>query len=116
MTFVTRRTFVAGAAALAAPRFISPAEARSFEAFVAGLWPAASAAGVSRSTFDRAFSGVQPNARVIELSQRQPEFRLRVKARGYEPAESRVFRADEEQVESDFALKPAGNSPPSPTT
>ena len=36
MTFITRRTVLAGAAAIAAPGFIRPAEARSFEAFVAG--------------------------------------------------------------------------------
>lgn len=72
---MTRRTALAGAAVLVAPGLVRPAEARSFEAFVASLWPAASAAGVSRAVFDRAFAGVQPNPRVIELSQRQPEFR-----------------------------------------
>ncbi|AVO45856.1 lytic murein transglycosylase [Phreatobacter cathodiphilus] len=75
MNLITRRALVAAAGTLALPAFGSEAEARSFEAFVAGLWPAASAAGVSRAAFDRAFAGVQPNPRVIELSQRQPEFR-----------------------------------------
>ncbi len=72
---LTRRTAIGGLAALGATGLAAPAEAQSFESFVAGLWPAASSAGVSRATFDRAFSGVQPNPRVIELSQRQPEFR-----------------------------------------
>jgi membrane-bound lytic murein transglycosylase B len=72
---LSRRAALAGIATLATPGLVGPAEAQSFESFVAGLWPAASSAGVSRATFDRAFSGVQPNPRVIELSQRQPEFR-----------------------------------------
>ncbi|PTM55029.1 lytic murein transglycosylase [Phreatobacter oligotrophus] len=72
---LSRRAALAGLATLATPGLVGPAEAQSFESFVAGLWPAASSAGVSRATFDRAFSGVQPNPRVIELSQRQPEFR-----------------------------------------
>lgn len=75
MTAITRRSLVAAAATLALPGLTGPAEARAFEAFVASLWPAASAAGVSRAAFDRAFAGVQPSPRVIELSQRQPEFR-----------------------------------------
>ena len=72
---LSRRAALASLATLATPGLVGPAEAQSFESFVAGLWPAASSAGVSRATFDRAFSGVQPNPRVIELSQRQPEFR-----------------------------------------
>jgi beta-lactamase regulating signal transducer with metallopeptidase domain/protocatechuate 3,4-dioxygenase beta subunit/peroxiredoxin len=35
------------------------------------------------------------------------EFRLRIKAKGYEPFESRVFRAEEVQVEYDVKLKPS---------
>lgn len=77
MTGLTRRAALAGAASLAAPSLLTaPAEAQqTFAGFVATLWPAASSAGVSRAVFDRAFAGVQPNPRVIELSQRQPEFR-----------------------------------------
>jgi len=75
MTALTRRTILAGLAAALAPAFVRPAEAQAFAGFVASLWPAASAAGVSRATFDRAFAGIQPNPRVIELSVRQPEFR-----------------------------------------
>jgi membrane-bound lytic murein transglycosylase B len=72
---LTRRSALLGAVALAAPGSLRPAEAQGLAGFVASLWPAASAAGVSRATFDRAFAGVEPNPRVIELSQRQPEFR-----------------------------------------
>jgi membrane-bound lytic murein transglycosylase B len=75
MTLITRRTAVLGAAAFAAPGFVRPAEAQAFAGLMASLWPAASAAGVSRATFDRAFAGIGPNPRIIELSQRQPEFR-----------------------------------------
>ncbi|MBS0232735.1 MAG: lytic murein transglycosylase [Proteobacteria bacterium] len=46
------------------------AEAKSnqdFRAFVEGLWPAAKAAGVSRSTFDQAFAGVVPDYSIPDL-------------------------------------------------
>ncbi len=44
------------------------AEARpTFEAFIAGLWPDAQAAGVSRATFDKAFAGMQPNLKLPDL-------------------------------------------------
>jgi protocatechuate 3,4-dioxygenase beta subunit len=36
-----------------------------------------------------------------------PEFRLRIRANGYEPFESRVFRGDEGQVEYDVSMKKA---------
>lgn len=75
MHALSRRTMLLGAASLASPALIGEANAATFAAFVQSLWPQASSAGVSRATFDRAFSGVQPNPRVIELSQRQPEFR-----------------------------------------
>lgn len=72
MPLLTRRVLLAGAAVtLAAGR----AEAQAFAGLMASLWPAASAAGVSRATFDRAFAGIAPDPRIIELSQRQPEFR-----------------------------------------
>ncbi|GGH30430.1 hypothetical protein GCM10007036_41030 [Alsobacter metallidurans] len=50
-----------------------PASA-SFDAFVAGLWPAAKARGVSRKTFDQAFAGVTPDGKIIELTRKQSEF------------------------------------------
>jgi len=39
-----------------------------------------------------------------------PEFRLRIRAKGYEPFESRVFRAGEGQVEYYVSLKPSDAS------
>jgi len=56
-------------AAASAPR----AEAE-FAAWRAGFRSRARAAGVSDATFDAAFAGVGPNARVLELDRRQPEF------------------------------------------
>jgi beta-lactamase regulating signal transducer with metallopeptidase domain/thiol-disulfide isomerase/thioredoxin/protocatechuate 3,4-dioxygenase beta subunit len=38
--------------------------------------------------------------------ERTPEFRLRLRSRGYEPFESRTFRGDEGQVEYDVSLTP----------
>ncbi len=55
---------------------IVPAQADpKFEAFIQGLWPRVKAAGISRSLFDRAFSGItEPDQRVLELARKQPEF------------------------------------------
>ncbi len=38
-----------------------------FDAFLAGLWPDAQAAGVSRATFDKAFAGLKPNLKLPDL-------------------------------------------------
>lgn len=40
---------------------------KSFNAFVADLWPEAKAAGVSRKTFDAAFAGVTPDYSIPDL-------------------------------------------------
>lgn len=45
-----------------------------FHAFVEGLWPEARAKGVSRATFDAAFTGLEPDSSVWEKSQRQAEY------------------------------------------
>ncbi len=50
--------------------------AASFEAWRAEVRREALAAGVSAATFDRAFSGVAPIPRIVELDRRQPEFTL----------------------------------------
>jgi lytic murein transglycosylase len=39
----------------------------TFQQFIAGLWPDAQAAGVSRATFDRTFAGLQPNLKLPDL-------------------------------------------------
>ncbi|WP_210496734.1 lytic murein transglycosylase [Microvirga antarctica] len=50
------------------------AQDADFQQFVQGLWPAAKARGVSRATFDDAFRGVTPDARIIALTRKQSEF------------------------------------------
>lgn len=85
------RTFILAAAALAlagcaapggadapsaspAPQ-ASPARiAQSFAAWRAEFRARALAAGIAPATFDRAFAGVSPNQRVMELDNHQPEF------------------------------------------
>jgi membrane-bound lytic murein transglycosylase B len=46
----------------------------AFTQWLAGVRAEAVGQGISAATVDRAFSGVTPNARVIELDRRQPEF------------------------------------------
>jgi lytic murein transglycosylase len=46
----------------------------SFNALKAQLWPLAEAQGTSRATFDLAFRGLTPDARVAALTKRQPEY------------------------------------------
>ena len=45
-----------------------------FTGFVARLWPDAQRQGVSRKTFDAAFSGVTPDPQIIALTKKQSEF------------------------------------------
>ncbi|TDR93183.1 lytic murein transglycosylase [Enterovirga rhinocerotis] len=54
----------------------APAQAAhgNFSAFVAGLWPDAQRAGISRRVFEAAMSGVTPDPKVIALTKRQSEF------------------------------------------
>lgn len=54
-----------------------PARAQgNFQTFLAGVRADARKAGVSAATLDRAFAGIQPNQRVIELDRKQPEFTM----------------------------------------
>jgi len=46
----------------------------SFAAFLTALWPDAAKAGITRATFDSAFSGLTPDAGVIAARRRQPEY------------------------------------------
>jgi lytic murein transglycosylase len=48
--------------------------ADSFAAFLAALWPQAAAQGISRNTFDTAFAGLTPDARVLGAMQHAPEY------------------------------------------
>jgi len=47
---------------------------RAFRTFIADLWTDALTQGIDRATFERAFSGVAPDARVIAATKRQPEY------------------------------------------
>jgi membrane-bound lytic murein transglycosylase B len=46
----------------------------SFDDFLRELWPDARAQGITRATFDLAFAGLTPDARVIALTRHQPEY------------------------------------------
>lgn len=63
-------------AVLAAALFAAPVSAQSdFRSCLAGLRGQAAASGISAATFDRAFSGVQPDMSVLEAMDNQPEFK-----------------------------------------
>lgn len=65
-----------GSLMIAIPLFTGAAHAEAkFEAFIQGLWPQVQAAGISRTLFDQAFSGItEPDPAVLKLAQTQPEF------------------------------------------
>jgi membrane-bound lytic murein transglycosylase B len=72
-----RRIFtgLAAAAVFVAGIVVGTAQADTgFQRWLADFWPEASAAGVSRATFDRAFRGVAPDPEVLEKARHQPEF------------------------------------------
>jgi membrane-bound lytic murein transglycosylase B len=52
---------------------LDPVAAQSFDSFLAGLRTDARRAGVSQATLSRAFAGMRPNQRVVELDRRQSE-------------------------------------------
>jgi lytic murein transglycosylase len=51
-----------------------PAVPATFELFLQELWPEARSRGINRATFDEAFVGLTPDARVIAATRRQPEY------------------------------------------
>lgn len=68
---------LAGGPALAQPPRPSAGQGQAagdFGRFVAGLWPEAQAAGVSRATFDAALRGVTPDPKIVALTRKQSEF------------------------------------------
>jgi membrane-bound lytic murein transglycosylase B len=74
---ITRRRLGSGLAgvAVAASPPATPARAQqSFQAFLDGVRQEARRAGVSQATLNRAFQGLRPNERVLELDRRQAEF------------------------------------------
>ena len=52
----------------------SPVQADAFDNWVAGVWPEARRAGVSRAIFNAAFAGVRPDESVYQSAGNQPEF------------------------------------------
>ncbi|MFN3670641.1 MAG: lytic murein transglycosylase [Bosea sp. (in: a-proteobacteria)] len=54
---------------------LSSAAQANFQSCLAGLRADAAAKGVSTATFDRAMAGVEPDMKVIELMNNQPEFK-----------------------------------------
>jgi lytic murein transglycosylase len=71
---MTRRLLLAFAAAAALLALSPPARA-DFSACVANLRADAARAGISAGTIGRAFSGLQPDAKVLEFEKQQPEFK-----------------------------------------
>ncbi len=55
------------------PRAAKP-DSAGFDKFIAGLWPLAQERGISRSTFDTAFSGVTFDAAIVARTKGQTEF------------------------------------------
>jgi len=73
---LTRRLVLGGVAAgLATPALAKRghAQAGSWEAFLDGVRAEARRAGIAQATLARAFAGVRPNQRVVELDRRQAE-------------------------------------------
>lgn len=65
-----------GAAVITAPALAQTEQPGQgdFNRFIEGLWPEARARGISRSTFEEAFRGVGPDAKIIALTKKQSEF------------------------------------------
>jgi membrane-bound lytic murein transglycosylase B len=53
---------------------LSPTETSRFGAFLEALWTDAKTKGITRATFDVAFAGITPDARVIGATRHQPEY------------------------------------------
>ncbi|GGC53132.1 hypothetical protein GCM10011504_34350 [Siccirubricoccus deserti] len=68
-----RRSFLAGVAALSATTDAFAQGDGGFNAFLDGVRADARRAGISTAAVNRAFAGLRPNARVIELDRRQAE-------------------------------------------
>jgi len=69
---VSRRTLMFAALALSGSRVLG--QTATFDAFLAALWREAQPLGISRATFDAAFAGVTPDARVLGAMQHSPEY------------------------------------------
>src|SRR5918993_2926333 len=67
-------SLTAGVGLTASPVQAQEASQAGFQRFVQGLWPEARARGVSQATFNEAFRGVEPDAKIIALTRKQSEF------------------------------------------
>src|SRR5918993_4819096 len=67
-------SLTAGVGLTASPVQAQEASQAGFQRFVQGLWPEARARGVSQATFNEAFRGVEPDAKIIALTKKQSEF------------------------------------------
>ena len=72
-TFLSRRSVLAGGAALVASAAVTPVFARSVSSFVDGVWAEAQGRGVSRKVFTAAMDGFSPLQSVMALTKKQPE-------------------------------------------
>ena len=72
---LSRRVLLASASIALLPRIGRAAGEEDFAAWLAGLRQDALAQGIAPATFDRAFAGVAPIARVLELDRRSPRRR-----------------------------------------
>ena len=70
----SRRSLLIGSAALLASAAVSPVFAKGVDGFVGDTWAKAKARGISRRTFDAAMGDFRPLGKVLDLSQKQPEF------------------------------------------
>lgn len=48
-------------------------DTKAYRAFVKTFWPVARRAGIPKGLYDRAFRGLEPDPKVVELNNRQPE-------------------------------------------
>jgi len=71
---ITAATSIAFLLAVSAGTGIPGARADAFDNWVAGLWPEARRAGVSRAVFNAAFLDVRPDQEIYERAGNQPEF------------------------------------------
>jgi len=73
---MNRRSFTLLAASVAAAPLHAASADPGFQAWLQGVRREAQAQGVDAGTLDRAFRGIDPIPRVLELDRSQPEFKL----------------------------------------
>lgn len=89
--FATVMLLFGHGSAQAAPKIEKMASSSAYRQFVDDFWPRAKRAGISRSTYRRAFRVMQPDWEVIRRQRHQPEFKLT-------PAEYLRTRVSEKRI------------------